>query len=157
MPQSISEDLGKTWEYSASPFHPIEGGQRLVLLRLKEGPLFFASFAREPDDNDEFFPPLVLKDDSGKQTPVKGLFAALSYDEGKSWSRMKLLTDTKKEQTAKTTDGREFTMSPTSAEPQGYLSICQGGNGLIHLISSWNHYTFNLKWLETGPFIHFSE
>jgi sulfatase modifying factor 1 len=157
MPQSISEDLGKTWEYSASPFHPIEGGQRLVLLRLKEGPLFFASFAREPDDNDEFFPPLVLKDDSGKQTPVKGLFAALSYDEGKSWSRMKLLTDTKKEQTAKTTNGREFTMSPTSAEPQGYLSICQGGNGLIHLISSWNHYTFNLKWLETGPFIHFSE
>ena len=24
-------------------------------------------------------------------------------------------------------------------------------NGVIHLISSWNHYAFNLKWLTTPP------
>ena len=41
---SISTDMGKTWSYSATEFPPISGGQRLVLLRLKEGPLFFASF-----------------------------------------------------------------------------------------------------------------
>ncbi|MHC4575680.1 MAG: hypothetical protein ACYS76_16430 [Planctomycetota bacterium] len=40
-------------------------------------------------------------------------------------------------------------MSIKSAEPKGYLSVCQGANGLIHLTSSWNHYAFNLRWLET--------
>ena len=44
-----------------------------------------------------------------------------------------------------------FTMGRSSAERKGYLSVCQGRNGLIHLISSWNHYAFNLKWLETPP------
>ena len=35
------------------------------------------------------------------------------------------------------------------AEPGGYLSVCQGADGLIHLISSKQHYTFNLAWLKT--------
>ena len=26
-----------------------------------------------------------------------------------------------------------------------------GPQGVIHLVSSWNHYAFNLKWLETPP------
>merc|ERR1711964_373280 len=43
MPRSISSDMGETWTYSASTFPPIGGGQRLVLMRLEEGPLFFAS------------------------------------------------------------------------------------------------------------------
>ncbi|MHC4482926.1 MAG: SUMF1/EgtB/PvdO family nonheme iron enzyme, partial [Planctomycetota bacterium] len=45
MPMSISHDLGNTWSYYASQFPPIGGKQRLVLLRLRQGPLFFASFA----------------------------------------------------------------------------------------------------------------
>ena len=40
-----------------------------------------------------------------------------------------------------------FTLSATSAEPRGYLSICQAANGVIHLISSKQHYAFNLAWL----------
>jgi hypothetical protein len=45
-----------------------------------------------------------------------------------------------------------FTMSASSAETFGYLSICQTADQLIHLISSKNHYVFNLAWLETpGP------
>jgi hypothetical protein len=44
MPQSLSSDGGRTWTYSASPFPPIGGGQRLVLRRLREGPLLFVSF-----------------------------------------------------------------------------------------------------------------
>ncbi len=44
MPQSISSDMGKTWTYSASPFPEIGGGQRLALLRLKEGPIILISF-----------------------------------------------------------------------------------------------------------------
>src|SRR6056297_1184023 len=41
MPKSISRDGGKNWEYSPSSFPPISYGQRLVLLRLQDGPLFF--------------------------------------------------------------------------------------------------------------------
>jgi len=37
----------------------------------------------------------------------------------------------------------------THAEPRGYLSACQTPDALIHLITSRQHYAFNLKWLQT--------
>ena len=51
MPKSISSDQGTNWTYSASMFQPIGGGQRVKLLRLKEGPLFLASFCVEHADH----------------------------------------------------------------------------------------------------------
>jgi hypothetical protein len=48
-------------------------------------------------------------------------------------------------------DGRPFIMGLSSAEPGGYNSIWQARNKVIHLISSRQHYQFNLKWLETPP------
>jgi len=48
-------------------------------------------------------------------------------------------------------DGKPFTMGFDSAEPMGYLAACQTDDGLIHLISSRLHYTFNLKWAMTRP------
>ena len=47
MVQGISNDLGKTFAISASEFPGVDGGQRLVLLRLREGPLLLASFANK--------------------------------------------------------------------------------------------------------------
>ena len=47
MPRSVSYDQGTNWTYSASGFQPIGSNQRLKLLRLKEGPLFFACVLRE--------------------------------------------------------------------------------------------------------------
>ncbi len=76
MPKSISTDLGKTWTYRPSPFPPIGGGQRLVLLRLREGPIFFASFAKTDHDHRR------RRAASGRSP---GLFAALSTDEGETW------------------------------------------------------------------------
>jgi len=142
MPKSISSDMSKTWEYKASPFQPIGGGQRLVLMRLKEGPLLFVSFANET---------IVISDASGKQRPVKGMFAAISDDDGMTWPRMRLVSDDGSGREMMTTDGEPFLMSHSSAEPRGYLAACQAANGPIHLISSRNHYCFNLKWLETSP------
>ena len=49
MPLSLSSDGGKTWTYSASPFTPVSSGQRLVLARLREGPLLLCSFT-DPSD-----------------------------------------------------------------------------------------------------------
>jgi len=52
----------------------------------------------------------------------------------------------------KGTDGRaKFTLSKSSAERKGYMSVCQARDDLIHLVTSYNHYAFSLKWLETPP------
>ncbi|MHC4708031.1 MAG: SUMF1/EgtB/PvdO family nonheme iron enzyme, partial [Planctomycetota bacterium] len=154
MTMSISADMGKTWTYSKSPFPPIGGGQRCVLIRLKEGPLFFASFASK-DDEGRPVVPVMVTDESGTRRRVVGLFGAVSYDDGKTWPAIRLITDDGPERQVPGTDGwkqgRTFTMSRSSAETKGYLSVCQTRNGIIHLISSWNHYAFNLKWLETSP------
>ncbi|MFQ6041463.1 MAG: SUMF1/EgtB/PvdO family nonheme iron enzyme [Candidatus Poribacteria bacterium] len=147
MPKSVSADMGKTWTYSPSPFPPISGGQRLVLLRLKEGPIFFASFTgnrREPE-------PMTITDASGKERLITGLFGALSFDEGETWPCMRLISDDGQGRQVETMDGRLFTMGFSSAEPGGYLSVCQANDGIIHLISSRQHYAFNLEWLKTPP------
>ena len=154
MTMSISADTGKTWTYSKSPFPPIGGGQRCVLIRSKEGPLFFASFASK-DDEGRPVVPVMVTDESGARRRVVGLFGAVSYDDGKTWPAIRLITDDGPERQVPGTDGwrqgRTFTMSRSSAETKGYLSVCQARNRIIHLISSWNHYAFNLKWLETPP------
>jgi hypothetical protein len=139
MPQSISAGMGKTCTRTPSVFPPIGGGQRLVLLRLKE---FLASFADKP---------IMITDAAGKQGPMTGLFAAISYDDGNTWLRIRSITDDGPERQMQTTNGKRFTMSISRAEPRGYLSVCQGANGLIHLTSTWNHCAFNLKWLQSPP------
>jgi len=137
MPKSISSDIGETWMYSPSVFPPISSGQRLVLLRLRESPIFFASFAEE----------MAITDTSGRQRKVSGLFGALSFDEGETWDVRRLITDDASDHPVETMDGRIFTMSSRTAEPNGYLSVCQSADGIINLISSRQHYAFNLAWL----------
>ena len=139
MPKSVSSDLGATWTYSASPFPPISSGQRLVLLRLAEGPIFFASFAKQ-----------TLRDAAGRELNVSGFFGALSFDEGQTWPVRRLISD---DGPARQVDGGgntgPFMLSRTTAEPAGYLAVCQAANRVVHLITSKNHYAFNLAWLKT--------
>ncbi len=138
MPMSISDDLGKTWTYGASPFPPVGGGQRLIVTRLAEGPILFCSFARK----------MTISDAGGERT-ISGLFAALSLDEGKTWPVRKLISDYKP---AHRVDGGGntgwYTMSERTGEPKGYLSVCQTPDRVIHLITSKQHYRFNLAWLK---------
>jgi hypothetical protein len=145
MPKSISADMGKTWTVTASPFQPVRGMQRAVLMRLREGPLLFISFcgaATQPGQQD-----MPITDASGKQRPVAGLYAALSFDEGETWPTRRLVSDDGPPHEVETTDRRTFTMSKSSAETFGYLAVTQAANGIVHLISSKNHYAFNLAWL----------
>jgi len=141
MATSISDDFGKTYTYSPSPFPAIEGGQASVLLRLKEGPLMFASFADWG---------IEITDASGTKRMVRGLFAAVSTDEGKTWPHMRLVTDDySPPRPVESTNGGLFIMSAGNSEYQGYCNGCQSADGLIHIISSRQHFTFNLKWLMT--------
>ena len=140
MPYVISTDNGKNWDYKPSDFPTIHGGQRLVLLKLREGPLFFASMANRS---------IMITDADGVRRPVRGLFAAVSTDDGKTWGYKRLVTDDGPGRGVGSTNGYVFTMSQRTGEHLGYFAVCQGTNGLIHLISSRQHYTFNLKWAMT--------
>ena len=154
MPKSISADMGKTWVHSASGLPPVGGGQRPVLLRLKEGPLLLGSFANKAEGN-ERDSRVYVRDAAGVRRPIQGFFCAVSYDEGITWRHIRVLSDDGPARRVPTTngwkEGRDFEMSPSAGEPQGYFAITQARNGIIHLISSWNHYAFNLKWLDTPP------
>ena len=140
MPKSTSTNLGRNWYHSASEFPPIGGQQRLVLLRLKEGPLFFASFA----DNG-----INITDAAGVTRKVRGLYAALSTDNGRTWPHRRLVTDDGPPRPVESTAGGLFTMSERNAEYRGYMTTCQSADRLIHLLTSREHYAFNLKWLQT--------
>ena len=149
-PLSYSSDLGKTWTYEASPFPAIGSVQRAVLMRLHEGPLLFCSFT----DEQRYWPKrkgMTFKAADGSEFTGCGLFAAVSFDEGKTWPVQKLVTPGGPERTLPSVDNREFTLSDTMAEAAGYLSACQTRDDLIQLISSKNHYVFNLAWLKTLP------
>jgi len=138
MARSLSSDKGRTWTYSESEFDPIGMGQRAVLRRLSEGPLFFASFSDQ----------MELLDRTGAVRRVNGLFAAVSYDDGQTWPYKRLVSTDREDGIW---DGGawtgEFKMDRTHAEPKGYLAMTQGENGLIHLLSSRIHYSFNLQWI----------
>jgi hypothetical protein len=149
LPKSVSTDRGKTFTYSYSEFPPVGGGQRLVLLRLKEGPIFLAGFADTG---------IMIKDASGTERRVYGMYTALSFDEGKTWPYKRLVTDDGPGTQAECTGGGLFIMGQRSAEYRGYMAGCQSADGLVHLISSRQHYAFNLKWLMTSaPVLKYPE
>ena len=92
----------------------------------------------------------MLFTDDGTAFTGYGMFASLSFDEGKTWPVKKLLTHGK----TQLLDGGAWTgffeMNPTHAEPAGYLAATQAPDHLIHLISSRLHYRFTLAWLLQG-------
>ncbi len=149
MPMSRSTDMGKSWTYAPSEFPPIAGGQRLVLRRLNEGPLLLVSYTHHPFvEKAEARKGMLFKDSAGKEYKGYGLYAALSYDEGKTWPVKKLITDGQE----RFLDGGAWTgyfeMDATRAEPRGYLAATQTPDNVIHLLSSQQHYRFTLQWLK---------
>ncbi len=86
-------------------------------------------------------------------SPVIGLYCALSTDEGNTFPvRRTITTDfTVAGHMQEGFDGAMFHMAYNSGEPDGYLAATVGRtDGLIHLITSRNHYAFNLAWLQTA-------
>lgn len=149
-PISLSSDWGENWTYEASPFPAISSVQRQILMRLREGPLLICSFTDQWRDFKNR-KGMRFDDASGGNFTGHGLFAALSFDEGKSWPTRKLLTPGGPDRHINGIDRLEFTIGDTSAEPCGYLAACQAHDDMIHLITSKNHYTFNLPWLKQKP------
>ena len=149
MPVSYSRDLGETWEWGISEFPVVSNTQKPVMIRLKEGPILLCSFTdqwREWKNRKG----LAFKSAGGEFTGY-GLFAALSYDEGRTWPDRRLLTPGGPLRAAEPGTHVKFQMSDTLAEPTGYLAITQSRDGRIQLVTSQNHYVFNLAWIEALP------
>jgi hypothetical protein len=154
--QSVSSNHGKAWRVTASPFPAVHGGQRHVVLRLAEGPILFIGFANgneqcESSGDDGCVVNVTVPTAAGGRRTVFGMFAALSLDEGGSWPHYKLISAVEGSASppvaVNSTDDSVFEMSATQGEPEGYMSAKQVDGGMIHLISSRNHYGFNLAWL----------
>lgn len=159
MPFSYSTDGGLSWTYRASELPPVSGGQRHAMIRLQEGPILLISFTDRRDFPREEMQGITGLDANGKLTKITGLYAAVSFDQGKTWPIKRVLSDgsgRRVESTdpnqyvegAKNKNGnRIFTMDPASGEAMGYCAAVQARNGMIHVISSRQHYMFNYQWL----------
>ena len=134
-----------------SEFPAVTSVQRPVMIRLCEGPILLCSFT---DQWSEFYKGnrkgMTFKSSEGQFTGY-GLFAALSYDEGKTWPDRRLLTPGGPKREAGTMNNGAFTLSGTMAEPRGYLAITQTRDSRLQLLTSGNHYVFNLEWLKQLP------
>jgi hypothetical protein len=111
-------------------------------MRLREGSLLLVSFAQDIRNLEP------LASGGRDQRGAMSLFAALSYDEGRTWPVRRIITDGLPEHPAQTIDGGLIRMSPATSEMQGYLAATQARDGTIHLISSISHYAFNKAWIE---------
>ncbi len=125
---------GFTWAGEADPAEILVNSLDMKLVRVEPGSFLMGS--PEGGDFDE--------------RPVSGLFAALSFNEGRTWPARRLLSPGG--------PGRElnggawtrgFVLDHEHAEPKGYLASVQAPDGVIHLISRALHHRFNLAWLKT--------
>jgi hypothetical protein len=114
-------------------------------MRLREGPLLFASFTDSSARKD--MRGLRFLGQDGHLFTGYGLFAALSFNEGASWPVRKLLAPTAAGIYQGGAWTQNFQADATHAEPRGYLAAVQSPDRVIHLISSALHYRFNLAWL----------
>ena len=147
---SVSADRGKTWEYSASPFPPhrrfaAPGAQA----RARNLP------RRHRSDSAG-----LLRQRAGRRgrrlyrsrtttvaRGVSGMYCALSFDDGQTWPFRRPVSDGGPDRVIEALDGIPCLMGPGHAEVNGYLTACQSADGRVQLITSSNHYSFNLPWL----------
>jgi formylglycine-generating enzyme required for sulfatase activity len=134
MPMSTSGDRGATWQWQTSGFPVVSNTQRPAMLRLAEGPILLCSFTDQARTPFKERQGLSFESTGGEYTGT-GLYAAVSDDEGKTWPTRRLVA----------ADGK------TTADINGYLALAQGRDGLIHLITSKDHYAFNLAWIKARP------
>jgi sulfatase modifying factor 1 len=115
LPAFVSKDDGESWEAVATPFPGISVGQKAAALKLRSGGLL-----------------LVSVDNKKKVVEGGGAFAALSFDDGKTWPHLRKI------------DGMG-----------GYMSLAQAANGVIYLGSGQGGAgvrvaAFNEAWVNAG-------
>lgn len=155
-PKCISTDGGHTWSRSASVFPAIGTGRRVTLTRLHfsedhpdfpgKKPLLFTGFA---DDG------IKARDGEGRPNTVTGLYAALSFDEGKTWPEAyrRVISNLEVSEELEFEAApwqRTHTLTKTAGQEDGYMTVTQSPDGMIYLTDGKIVYNFNLAWLMDG-------
>ena len=156
MPIGVSNDQGRVWTSRASEFPWLTFVQRPVLLRLEYSdpeldpqgrgrqPLLLISIAREAFE---------ARDANGADASIYGTFAALSWDEGKTWPIRRVLSDVRNGQKALSMApwDQAFVLDSTHGQPFAYWAGTQTPDGIVHLSDGRLLYAFNLAWLLGRP------
>lgn len=103
-------------------------------MRLNEGPLLLVSFTDHPQRTPLEERGLEFKDKNGNVKKGYGMYAALSYDEGKTWPVRKLLTDGEYRFLNGGAWTGYFEMDENHAEPRGYLAGTQTPDNVVHTL-----------------------
>jgi hypothetical protein len=110
LPAFVSRDRGDSWEAVPTPFPGIGVGQKAAAVKLAGGALLLVSL------------------DNKKQLVGGGTFAALSFDDGKTWPHVRKLEGV-----------------------SGYMAAAQAPNGVIYVFGSrMGCAAFNEAWLKEG-------
>jgi formylglycine-generating enzyme required for sulfatase activity len=142
MPECFSDDFGKTWSKAVkSPFAALGSNQRPILLRLKDGKLFYAGDLQNLKMYQQH-PPAGIT--------MRGACVALSADNGKTW---------KIKQLPLVPPHNEWKGIVDEGKPQegwgtlGYVTAAQEPNGIIHVVSSKSFpamdYAMNEAWISS--------
>ena len=110
MPAAVSKDLGETWEVKPTPFPGISVGQKAAALKLASGAL------------------LLCAADGKKKLVGGGTYAALSFDDGKTWPHVRKVEGV-----------------------GGYMAAAQAADGVIYVVGTrMSCVAFNEAWLKEG-------
>jgi hypothetical protein len=146
-PLSVSTDGGRTWTYGASELPPLSHSQSTVIKRLHDGSLLAVWFTDPSIRTFTSKDPvgLLINDASGKERRVYGRFAALSFDDGKTWKHHKLIPNVGEWEPfwAKF----QYNQKPQS-DLTGMHAVTQTPDGMIHLINTHRYSSFNTAWLK---------
>jgi hypothetical protein len=120
-----------------SPYHPGFPGKQALL---------FTGFA---DDG------IRARDGQGDLTTITGLYAALSFDEGKTWPEeyRRVISNLEVNEEYEFEGApwqRVHTLSRTKGQEHGYISATQSPDGMIYLTDGKIVYSFNQAWLLDG-------
>lgn len=152
-PQSISYDGGITWERSPTVFPSISSGRRFSMIRLHHSleveefpgavPILFVGFAGDGFN---------ARNGEGEAEEIQGMFAAVSFDEGKTWKpeHRRVLSDLKGDQFMELETApwqRTNIISRNTGQEGGYMIATQTPDGMIHLTDGKLVYQFNLPWI----------
>ena len=106
-------------------------------------PILFIGFA-----SDSF----IGKNVDGKIVPIEGLFAAISFDEGKTWEKRhhRVISNLRGKAELDLVIApwqRMHTLGVDRGQGEGYMTATQTPDGLIHITDGKIVYTFNLGWI----------
>ncbi len=152
MPMCYSDDQGKTFSVHKSIFPPISSVMRSALIRLEYSntsldpkglgrkPILFVSIAPKGMEG---------LDANGNPATLFGSYAALSWDEGKTWPIIRVLSDVREgeERHLAAPWNEQFVLDSTHGQPHSYWAGTQTPDGIIHLSDSRLYYAFNLAWM----------